>query len=246
MTCGSGAQVVRRQVGCPTAKALRSGDARLVVRGDTAGERVVDAGIADLRFVSLIGAEAWALLPQQVRERFSKRLGPGDVALYKGAVTSMAMTRAGWMLAQALRIVGGPLPVSLKALGPAVVAVTEDAELGGQAWIRTYSRAGKFPQVVHSAKRFRGPTGLEEYVGYGIGMTLSVAVEGDALVFHSDRYFFEVGRLRAYLPRLLEPGHLCVTHRQESADTFSFRLTLRHALLGVILDQIALFRDVAA
>jgi len=201
-------------------------------------------GVDDLRFFELVGADAWARLPKAVRARFSKRLGPGDVALYKGAVTSMTMTRAGWLLAQVLRIVGGPLPVSLKALGPAVVAVSEDAELGGQAWIRTYSRAGRFPQVVHSAKRFRGPTGLEEYVGYGIGMTLSVAVEGDALVFRSARYYLEIGRARVYLPRLLEPGVLTVTHRQESAEVFSFRLTLIHRVLGVVLDQVAHFRDV--
>ena len=75
-------------------------------------------------------------------------------------------------------------------------------------------------------------------------MTLNVAVVGDALVFRSDRYYFELGRLRLYLPQFLSPGRLEVTHRQETPETFSFRLTLKHRLFGVLLDQLALFRDV--
>ncbi len=63
------------------------------------------------------------------------------------------------------------------ATGPALVAVVEDERLGGQSWTRLYARPGRFPQTIHSAKRFRGPTGLEEYVGYGIGMALRVTVE---------------------------------------------------------------------
>lgn len=232
------------QRACPTVSRLQTLRGRAREEDSSKEVGTPPAQLDDLRFVALLGAQAWSQLPQSVRRRFSKRLGPGDVALYRGVVTCMTMTRAGWLLAQALRVIGGPLPVSLTALGPAVVAVTEDAALGGQAWIRTYSRVGRFPQVVHSAKRFCGPTGLEEYVGYGIGMTLRVFVDGEALVFRSERYYVELGPLRLYLPPFLTPGVMCVRHCQESDDTFSFHLTLTHSVLGVLLDQFALFSDV--
>ena len=74
-----------------------------------------------------------------------------------------------------MRLIGGPLPIDRASVHvPSVVTVTEDKASGGQIWTRIYGRRKGFPQVVHSSKRFAGPTGLEEYVGYGVGMTLTV------------------------------------------------------------------------
>ena len=201
------------------------------------------SNVTDLRFRSLLGEEAWARLPEAVRRRFSKRWQPGDMVIYPGRVVTTELSRAGRVLAFLTRAIGAPLPLADGATGPAVVAVTENAALGGQTWTRTYARPGTFPQVIHSAKRFSGPTGLEEYVGYGFGMTLHVTEENTALVFRSERYFFEIGRLRLQIPRFAEPGAMEIVHRDEGNGQFSFRLTLRHPLLGSLVHQLAYFRD---
>jgi hypothetical protein len=206
------------------------------------------AGLVDLRFRALVGEEAWAHLPMAVQRRFSKRLAPGEMVIYQGRVVATEISWAGRVLAFLARAVGGPLPLTHGATGAAVVIVAEDAALGGQSWTRTYARAGRFPQVVHSAKRFSGPTGLEEYVGCGIGMTLSVSVEDGALLFRSQRYFLEAGRWRLYFPRALAPGAMEIVHREEcdprgEGGAFSFHLSLTHPLLGRLLFQLAHFRD---
>jgi Domain of unknown function (DUF4166) len=202
-----------------------------------------DATFVDARFRTLVGGVAWAELPPQVRRRFSKRLSPGEMVVYRGTVTATELSRAGRMLALLARAIGAPLPLKNGATGPSVVLVSEDATLGGQSWTRVYARPGRGPQTIHSCKRFRGPTGLEEYVGFGVGMALAVAVVDGTLVFRSDHYFLTLGRWRWRVPKVFEPGCMEITHRDEAPGMFSFRLRLAHPLLGCMVHQLAYFYD---
>src|SRR4051812_9415025 len=63
---------------------------------------------SDPRFRSLLPPQEWAALPAAVRRRFSKRLVGGATAVYAGEVLETCMSRAGWLLAQAARLIGGP------------------------------------------------------------------------------------------------------------------------------------------
>ncbi|AKS45202.1 protein of unknown function [Octadecabacter temperatus] len=198
----------------------------------------------DDRFSRLVGAKKWQTLPQAVRKRFGKRLKGGVSVAYQGKVTSMRMNLAGRIIAHAARIIGAPLPYDMSCVDqPAVVTVTEDIAGSGQFWIRQYGRKAGFPQVVHSSKRFAGPTGLEEYIGYGIGMALNVCVQGQDLLFKSDHYFVQVFGRRVRLPRVLNPGALVIGHHDMGDGQFRFSLDLKHRLLGQMIYQDALFND---
>lgn len=202
--------------------------------------------IGDLRFRKLLRAADWQALPLPVRQRFSKRVGPGDSVVYVGEITEMRMSRAGWWLAQIARFAGAPLPVSVETGVPAVVTVTEDAAAGGQVWTRLYASRHGFPQVINSAKRFQGATGLEEHVGAGIGMSLRVGVRDGAIVFESDAYFASFAGLRLTLPRWLTPGDLEVMHAELGQGRFAFSLRIVHPLLGELLYQRGVFADAPA
>lgn len=201
------------------------------------------ATLYDARFRNLLGEAAWQRLPPAVQARFSKRIAPGAAILYRGHVARTDLSAAGRVLAFLARMIGSPLPDTPGATGAAVVAVTEDASGESQVWTRAYARRGRFPQVVHSMKRFRGATGLEEYVGSGIGMALVLTEVDGALVFRSDHYFLELGRLRLPIPGSLAPGLMQITHR-DLGDEFLFELSLDHPLLGRLIHQIAYFREV--
>lgn len=198
--------------------------------------------LADLRFRALLPAEAWSALPPTVRRRFSKRMTGGATVTYCGAVTTVRASAAGRLLAEAARLIGGPLPLVFEP-GQGVVTVTEDTVGQGQVWTRLYTRRTGFPQVIHSAKRFAGPTGLEEHIGAGVGMALTVAVEDHALVFRSAFYFVTVLGLRLRLPRWCEPGRLTIVHRDLGDGAFAFTLALDHPWVGRLLGQDAIFRD---
>jgi hypothetical protein len=196
------------------------------------------------RFSKLMGRKAWRALPAAVQNRFGKQLNGGASVAYQGRVVSMRMNAAGRILAHAARIIGAPLPYDLSSVGqPAVVTVTEDIAGSGQFWIRQYGRAAGFPQVIHSSKRFSGVTGLEEYIGYGIGMALIVCVEGADLLFKSDHYFLQIFGLRLRIPRILSPGDLIIGHHDMGRGQFRFSLDLRHRLFGQMVCQDAVFND---
>lgn len=202
-----------------------------------------DDTLYDYRFRRLIAPDDWAALPDTVRRRFSKRLTGVAVATYDGAIVATRMSALGWMLAQGCRLIGAPLPTHRDADVPAVVSVSEDRIGGGQIWTRVYGRTQGFPQVIHSAKRFAGTTGLEEHIGGGFGMALAVRAEGDALLFTSDHYFWTAGGFRVRLPRWLAPGRTVVTHRDLGGGRFAFDLELTHRWFGVLMHQQAIFHD---
>ena len=197
----------------------------------------------DTRFRALVGEEAWGSLPLAVQKRFSKCLGGAQVAIYPGIIEEVRFSRAGWLLAQLCRLIGAPLPLHRDCGVPATVSVSEDGASSGQCWTRIYGRKRGFPQVIHSAKRFAGKSGLEEYLGRGIGMALKVvAIEG-GLEFRSDHYFLDIGRMRLRLPHWIGPGRTLVRHRDLGEGRFEFSLSLVHPLLGEMVYQSGVFRD---
>lgn len=199
--------------------------------------------LTDDRFRRLVRDADWDALPVDVRRRFSRHLSGTTVASYSGEIVWTRLSRAGWLLAQFCRLIGGPLPTGDSGPAPAAVAVSEYRASGGQCWTRLYGRVHGHPQVIHSAKNFTGPTGLEEHIGGGFGMALVVRAESDALIFASDHYFWQLGKLRLRLPRWLAPGATIVTHQHLGSGRFAFDLRVTHPLLGELLNQHGLFRD---
>lgn len=200
----------------------------------------------DFRFHALLPDEEWGRLPLAIWRRFSKRLADGKAVVYVGEIDEVSFSRTGWWLAQAARLIGGPLPTAAETEVPMIVAVTEDAATGGQIWTRISARRQGFPQVIHSSKRFAGPTGLEEYVGYGVSMALRISVEHEALRFRSVGYAVQIGGLRLPLPTWLTPGDLIVTHSDLGGDAFRFALEIIHPRFGMLIRQSAVFREAAS
>jgi hypothetical protein len=198
----------------------------------------------DHRFHRLLPDEEWGRLPLAVWRRFSKRLAGGKTIVYVGEVEECFHSRAGWWIAQLARLIGGPLPTGTEARVPMIVTVTEDA--AGQVWTRICARTNGFPQVIHSAKRFAGPVGLEEYVGFGISMALRLSVENEGLFFRSAGYFLGAGSIRLPLPEWVTPGALTVSHTDLGGETFRFALEIVHPRWGLLIRQSAVFREAAS
>lgn len=198
----------------------------------------------DSPFARLLG-ERWLFLPPATRRRFLRKIEAGACVSYLGEVAECRMSRAGRLLAQIARVIGAPLPLGTDTGVSACVSVTADAEGQGQYWTRQYGRAQGFPQVIHSVKRFAGPTGIEEYLGLGLGIALRLEEAGGALLFVSDHYFLKLGGLRLRLPNWAMPGALTVGHVDLGGGRFLFSLDLVHPRLGELVHQLCVFADPA-
>ncbi len=202
------------------------------------------AHVIDNRFRRLLNDEDWAMLQEPVQRRFSVKARDGESIVYRGQTTELTMAPLGALLAQLARIIGAPLPLDQKSESrPAIVTITDDPDTDGQIWTRLYGRGAGFPQAVNSAKRFSGPTGLEEHVGGGISMSLKLSVADGALFFTSVKYYLKVFGLRMKLPDALTPGRMVIGHHDLGAGAFAFTLTLTHDLFGVLITQTTIFHD---
>ncbi len=211
--------------------------------------------LGDIRFRQLFKTEDWNRLPAAVRRRFGRRVEIGDALIYKGHVEFNRVNRWGRFLTNLLRVIGAPLPLDTDNAGAAaIVTVTEAPDKngghGGQVWMRQYARKDAkqpFPQIIQSAKRFEGPTGVEEYIGGGIGMSLKACVEGIELVFLAEDIFWDIkilfGKIRLTLPRWLGPNVLRAGHEEIGDGTFVFTLRLEHKWFGKMIDQRVRFQD---
>ena len=199
--------------------------------------------LLDLRFRALMSDEEWVSLPAPVRRRFTKRLADGRTVVYAGEILKTRISPFGWCLAQLARIIGAPLPTSSDAHVPMIVTVTEDMATGGQIWTRLCTRRNGFPQIINSSKRFSGPTGIEEYLGHGLSMAMTIHARNGALVFRSDSYFLRVFGRRLRLPSFISPGVVTVSHAELGEGRFVFTLKVEHPWFGVLIDQVASFRE---
>ena len=200
----------------------------------------------DSRFRALLSDDDWGRLPVATWRRFSTRRADGGTIVYVGEVDDARVSRIGWWLVQLARLIGGPLPTGAETGVPMIVTVTENDASAGQIWTRICARRHGFPQVIHSSKRFAGPTGLEEYVGFGVSMALRVSVENEALLFRSAGYCLQLGPFRLALPVWLTPGDLTVTHSDLGCGTFRFALEIVHRRFGMLLRQSAVFREASS
>jgi hypothetical protein len=204
-----------------------------------------DDTLGDLRFRALMRDDEWASLPAAIQRRFTKRLADGRTTVYTGMIQETRMSRAGWWLAQIARVIGAPLPTSTDSHVPMIVTVTEDVATTGQIWTRLCGRHNGFPQIINSSKRFMGPTGIEEYLGYGIGIAMTVHARDSALVFASERYSLYVLGRRFTLPNWLRPAAMTVVHAELGGGRFIFTLDVTHPLLGLLIHQSAVFQESA-
>ena len=186
----------------------------------------------------ILGARAWASLPEAVRARFS-RTAP---AVYAGH-TITQLTWAGRAFAWALLPFGSPLPLFA---GEARATVRVGVKDGGISWARAYRGPLGLAFEVHSTKRLSQDGRLFECCAGGWTMLLDVSADHGSLVFRSRRFFWRMGLVSVELPIWLTPGIAEVRHTDMADGQFRFTLTFDHPWAGRTVFQDGVFQDPAS
>ncbi len=196
-------------------------------------------------FAGLLG-ERWLFLPPATRRRFLRKIEagglcplsrrsrrmpdqPGGVAAGAGRAVDRRAVAAGHghrRLGQRKRHRRCRWPGAI--LDAAIWSCTE-----------VFHRLSTAPSALPE------PTGIEEYLGLGVGIALRLEEAGSALLFVSDHYFLKLGGLRVKLPNWAMPGALTVGHMDIGGGRFVFSLDLVHPLLGELVHQLCVFADPA-
>jgi hypothetical protein len=193
-------------------------------------------------FAALVGSDGWRRLAGDIRRRFSEVPCEGHPIRYRGTMRIVACSRAGFVLAQLLRLLGTPFAPYAGSEIPVDIVLSRDPADGGIVWDRVYRYPGHAPVLVRSVKRI-GPEGeLRECVGAGFGMRLAVFEAGGALHFLSRRYFWQLGAWQVPLPAILAPGIAHVVHEDLGGGEFRFVMTICNRWLGTLFHQDGVFR----
>ncbi len=195
----------------------------------------------DSVFRRLLGEAGWARLHPEVRRRFG--IEPEATRHYAGFMSEVRLSRLGWLLAQACRLIGTPLAPWRGRDVPVLARVYRDTRRDGTAWERFYCYPARQPVRVASTKVCDRAAGLMEVVAGGLGMYLRLFEREGALFFESRGYFWEVLGRRLPLPGLLTPGRTLVSHAEAGGGSFRFTLEMRHPVFGETVFQTGLFRE---
>jgi len=194
-------------------------------------------GDPDPTYRTLLGELAWRRLGPAIRDRFAVKPRRGGAIRYAGVMHEVRRSRAGWLIAQACRLLGTPLVAAAGRDVP--VTVTLHAEAGGDGivWERCYRFAEAAPVLAVSVKKAVPGEGLLECVGGGFGMRLRIFEQDRALHFVSVGFFWRCGRAVVPIPELLTPGRMLVVHHDLGGGSFRFTISVRHPLLGETFHQ---------
>jgi hypothetical protein len=187
---------------------------------------------------SVLGASAWARLPEAVRRRFAE---PAVAVDYVGNFDIVRASWLGRLIALACLLLGTPVVPRTGLHVPAIVHVSPT--LSGVAWNREYRWPNTHPCLVRSTKAIDSHGTLVERLPARLCMPLHVFEQRGVLHFVSRGYYFDFGRgFKVPLPRLLSPGTTHVKHIDEADGWFRFTMTVTHPLFGEMFYQTGRFK----
>jgi hypothetical protein len=187
----------------------------------------------------VLGAQAWARLPEAVRERFDDTTA---AVTYAGAYEVVRASLLGRLFARIGMLFGMPVTPRTGTAVAARVFVEPDAR--GVVWTREYEWPDGTTDLVRSTKVVAGRE-LTECLPARLNMPLEVREDNGTLHFVSRGYYFDIRLgglgLKLWLPGVFSPGVTHVEHVDLGHGWFRFTMTVMHPWFGEMFFQTGRF-----
>jgi len=175
----------------------------------------------------------WAQLGSVIRKHYTLRAFSTVCITVEGEMDTVWHSRIGALLLPLGCLMGSVVPFQGKRVPVSVHcrSVSDDATL---LWDRVFRFPGRKPFHLRSRMTPMGTHEVVEWVRFGVGMRLRVAVEEGALVLRDNGYLWRLGGCNIPLPGRWLFGRASIEEWGIDARCFRMRMELRHAWFGVL------------
>lgn len=190
-------------------------------------------------FKSQVG-ENWKNLSPNIQKRFDTDPPHNKPLKYDGIMTRVECSVLGKIFANLIRFSGALLPYSGTNVPVDIEVYTKPDRLDIFK-NRVYFFPSKKPFTFKSNMCLDKNGDVLEFVGFGLGMKIIVFEKEGNLHFKDNGYFWQIGRLRIPLPRLLTPGNTYLIHSDMGEKQFGILIDITHPLFGRMYYQEGIF-----
>lgn len=180
-------------------------------------------------------SDRWDSLPVVFRSHYDLIPYCHDAVTFKGECDFYASR---WMrcLLGLLRLIAQYIPVSGKQIAT-TVRIRTQPHSAALYFDRSCFFTRYKPYRFYTQMEYKGEQEVIEYIGYGLGVRLQYQFSDQTLRLIHKGYYLKIGRWHMLLPLTWLLGKISFEKTATSDKCFSFVMTIRHNLLGLLYES---------
>lgn len=174
----------------------------------------------------------WAKLHPVLRRHYGMDPGSDQALLMVGTMSHIDHSPIAKLFLLPARIFNALIPYRGTNIPATVRNWTRRDDSQSMFWLRRFQFPAGKQAIFASRMVYLGANEIIEYVRFGLGIRMRLSVDGDALVYRSNGYQWDIGRVRLRFPDWVALGTGEISETGLSDSGFEMHFTMHHPLFG--------------